>query len=73
MYHMSIIRKYTAALLDLLNEIQVQYKDSNGNIRSCNVPLTFNVKEKSNILIIIFPLIKITGGNPIPCLLHSHS
>lgn len=50
MYHMSIIRKYTAALLDMFNELEVQYKDTNGNIRSNNVPITFNVKEKSHIL-----------------------
>lgn len=49
MYHFGIIRKYTAALLEMFNNLEIQYKDSAGNTRSKNVPITYSTKEKSNI------------------------
>lgn len=50
MQHHSTIRKYTAALLDLFNGIEVQYKNSTGNIITKSVPITYVSREKSRIL-----------------------
>lgn len=50
MIHHGTIRKYTAALLDFFNNIEVQYSDSNSNVISKNVPLVFSSKEKATML-----------------------
>lgn len=46
MFHHGTIRKYTAALLDLFNDLEIQYKDSNGATRSRNIPIKYSSKEK---------------------------
>jgi hypothetical protein len=50
MIHHGTIRKYTAALLDLFNNMEIQYADSNGTIRSRNIPLVYSSKEKVAVL-----------------------
>lgn len=49
-YHHNTIRTYTAAILNLFNDLEVQYKNSNGEITSKNIPVRFSTKEKSKIL-----------------------
>lgn len=46
-YHHGTIRKYTAALLNIFNELEIQYNDSNGVLHSKNVPVKYSTKEKS--------------------------
>jgi hypothetical protein len=46
MFHHGTIRKYTAAMLDLFNDLEIQYTDSNGNIRSRNIPIKYSSIEK---------------------------
>lgn len=48
--HHGSIRKYTAVLLDIFNDLEVQYLDSNSNIISRNVPVKFSSVEKSKML-----------------------
>lgn len=50
MIHHGTIRKYTAALLDFFNGMEVQYETSNGTTLSRSIPITYSSKEKSNIL-----------------------
>ena len=49
-YHHNTIRTYTGALLNLFNDLEVQYKNSVGEITSRNIPVRFASKEKSKIL-----------------------
>jgi len=49
MIHHGSIRKYTAALLDLFNSLEIQYKDSNGTTLNRNVPIRYSAREKSTI------------------------
>lgn len=49
MLHHGTIRKYTAALLDLFNGLEIQYADSAGNVISRNVPVKYTSREKSKI------------------------
>lgn len=49
-YHHNTIRTYTGALLNLFNDLEVQYKNSVGEITSRNIPVRFATKEKSKIL-----------------------
>lgn len=49
-YHHNTIRTYTGALLNLFNDLEVQYKNSSGEITSRNIPVRFATKEKSKIL-----------------------
>ena len=49
-YHHGTIRTYTGAILDLFNDLEVQYKNSKGEISSRNVPVRFSSREKSSIL-----------------------
>lgn len=49
-YHHGTIRTYTGAILDLFNDLEVQYKNSKGEISSKNVPVRFSSREKSSIL-----------------------
>lgn len=46
MFHHGTIRKYTAAMLDLFNDLEIQYMDSNGNTRSRNIPVKYSSMEK---------------------------
>lgn len=46
MFHHGTIRKYTAALLDLFNDMEIQYADSNGNTRARNIPIKYSSIEK---------------------------
>lgn len=46
-YHHGSIRKYTAALIDLFNEVEVQYQMSTGETITKKVPLTYSSKEKA--------------------------
>jgi hypothetical protein len=49
-YHHNTIRTYTGALLNLFNDLEVQYKNSLGEVTSRNIPIRFASKEKSKIL-----------------------
>lgn len=49
-YHHNTIRTYTGALLNLFNDLEIQYKNSVGEISSRNIPIRFATKEKSKIL-----------------------
>lgn len=49
MLHFGLIRKYTAALLDLFSTLEIQYNDSNGNTLSRNIPIKYSVREKSKL------------------------
>jgi hypothetical protein len=44
------IRKYTAALLDLFNDLEVQYDTSAGSTITKKIPLNYSTKEKSRII-----------------------
>jgi len=46
MLHHGTIRKYTAAMLDLFNDLEIQYVDSNGTTRSRNIPIKYSSIEK---------------------------
>lgn len=46
MFHHGTIRKYTAAILDLFNDLEIQYTDSNGNVRARNIPVKYSSIEK---------------------------
>lgn len=50
MIHHGTIRKYTAALIDLFNGIEIQYDDSNGNTLSRNIPIKYSSREKAKVL-----------------------
>jgi len=49
MFHHGTIKKYTAALLDLFNNFEVQTTDSNGNVISRSIPIKYSVREKATI------------------------
>ena len=49
-FHHETIRKYTAALLDFFNDVEVQYKKSNGKIVTKNVPIKYSAIEKARHL-----------------------
>ena len=49
-YHHNTIRTYTGALLNLFNDLEIQYKNSAGEISSRNIPIRFATKEKSKML-----------------------
>ena len=50
MWFHGTIRKYTAALLDIFNEFEIQYLDSEGETLTRVIPLTYSSREKSRIL-----------------------
>jgi len=50
MEHHNTIRKYTAALLDLFNGIEVSYKNSLGDTITKTIPIVYSVREKNRIL-----------------------
>jgi len=49
-YHHNTIRTYTGALLNLFNDLEVQYKNSSGEVTSRNIPVKFASKEKAKLL-----------------------
>ena len=49
MYHHGTMRKYTAALLDLFNGIEVQQNDSNGNTITKSIPIVYSSIEKAKL------------------------
>lgn len=49
-YHHNTIRTYTGALLNLFNDLEIQYKNSAEEVSSRNIPVRFATKEKSKIL-----------------------
>jgi hypothetical protein len=49
-YHHGTIRTYVGAILNLFNDLEVQYKNSAGEITSRNIPVRFSSREKSKIL-----------------------
>lgn len=48
--HHGTIRKYTAALLDLFNGMEIEYKDKAGNVITRSVPIVYSSKEKSRVI-----------------------
>jgi len=48
--HHGTIRKYTAALLNYFNELEIQYEDSSNNMLTRNVPSKYGNIEKFDIL-----------------------
>lgn len=50
MQHHGTIRKYTAALLDVFNGLEVEYLDSNSNTITRNIPIVYSSREKSRII-----------------------
>lgn len=48
--HFGTIRKYTAALLDLFNGMEIEYKDKAQNTITRSIPITYSSKEKSRII-----------------------
>jgi len=50
MYHHGTIRKYTAALLDLFNNLEVQSNDKAGTLIVKTVPIIYDANEKSQLL-----------------------
>ena len=49
-FHNETLRKYTLALLSTFNNIEVQYKKSDGSLFSSFVPIKFSSREKATIL-----------------------
>lgn len=49
-FHFRTLQKYTASLLDLLNDIEIQTERSDGTIFSRFVPIQYTNKEKSAII-----------------------
>lgn len=49
MQHFGTIRKYTAALLSIFNEFEIQYQSSTGATISKKIPITYTSKEKSKV------------------------
>lgn len=48
--HHGSIRRYTAALIETFNDLEVQYPKSDGTSVNKKVPLTYSTREKSRIL-----------------------
>ena len=48
-FHHELTKKYTLALLSTFNNLETQYKDSNGNLVNSIVPIKFSTREKSTI------------------------
>lgn len=48
--HHGTIRKYTAVMLDIFNDLEIQYKDSNSVLHSANIPVKFSSLEKAQML-----------------------
>ena len=50
MYHNNTLRRYTAALLNVFNDLEVQHKDSKGNLITKKIPIVYKSREKSVVL-----------------------
>ena len=50
MYHHNTIKKYTAAILDMLNDLEIQYERSDQTIINKSIPITYSSIEKSRLL-----------------------
>lgn len=61
-YHHNTIRTYTGALLNLFSDLEVQYKNSSGEIKARNIPVRFSTREKAKILD-EFTQEQLTSGN----------
>jgi hypothetical protein len=48
-FHHGSIRKYTAALIELFNDIEIQYGKSNATTQAKKIPLKYSAREKSRI------------------------
>lgn len=49
MFFHNTIKRYTIALLEFFSKLEVQNKDSNGIIRSRNVPIIYSSQEKGHL------------------------
>jgi len=49
-YHHGTIKKYTGAILQYFNGLEVQYTRSTGEVITKPVPLKYSLREKSNVL-----------------------
>ena len=47
--HHGSIRKYTSSIIDIFNEVEVQYGMSTGELQTKKVPLSYSLKEKSRV------------------------
>lgn len=50
MYIHNTIRKYTLALLNFFNELEIQYNDSNGSVINKKIPIIYRNKEKHSLM-----------------------
>src|SRR5574344_153294 len=50
MFHHNTIRRYTLALLDFFNDVEIQYKDSNGALVTKKIPIQYRNKEKYEMM-----------------------
>lgn len=48
-FHHGTIRKYTAAILDLFNDFEIQYENSLGETKSRPIPIRYSSREKATI------------------------
>jgi len=62
MIHHYTMRTYTAALLDLFNDLEVQYKLSDGSLKTKNIPLNYSGREKA-IVMDKYTIEQILSGN----------
>ena len=49
-YHHETTRKYTAALLNIFGNAEVQYILSNSELKTVKIPIAYSSREKSRIL-----------------------
>ena len=61
-FHHGSVRKYTAALLDFFNNVEIQYKISDGNPVTKSVPIRYTSREKSRIFE-DYAIDQMLGGN----------
>lgn len=50
MFHHNTIRRYTLALLDFFNDIEIQYKNSDGALITKKIPVQYRNKEKYEMM-----------------------
>jgi hypothetical protein len=48
-FHHGTIRKYTAAILDLFNDFEIQYENSLGEAKSRPIPIRYSSREKATV------------------------
>lgn len=48
-FHHGTIRKYTAAILDFFNDLEIQYENSLGETKSRPIPIRYSSREKATI------------------------